>query len=32
MALLNTPILEEWRDPSAFSAIDILRVVRSFAP
>ena len=32
MALLSTPILEEWRDLSAFSAIDILRVVRSFAP
>jgi hydrogenase large subunit len=31
-ALVNTPILEEWRDPAAFSAIDILRVVRSFAP
>jgi hydrogenase large subunit len=31
-ALLNTPILEEWREPSAFTGIDILRAVHSFAP
>lgn len=31
-ALINTPILEEISDSESFRAIDIMRVVRSFAP
>lgn len=31
-AVLNTPILEEFDDPSDFQGIDILRAIRSFDP
>lgn len=31
-ALLNTPLLEDYADPDAFSGIDLLRTIRSFDP
>ena len=31
-AVLNTPLLEESEDPTAFKGIDILRAIRSFDP
>jgi hydrogenase large subunit len=31
-AVLNTPILEEFRTPEEFKGLDILRTVRSFDP
>lgn len=31
-AVLNTPILEQFKDPKTFQGIDILRAIRSFDP
>jgi hydrogenase large subunit len=31
-AVMNTPLLEETRDPAAFRGIDVLRAIRSFDP
>jgi len=31
-AVMNTPILEEFEDPSRFTSIDMLRAIRSFDP
>ena len=31
-ALLNTPLLEDYRNPAAFTGIDLLRTIRSFDP
>ena len=31
-AVMNTPILEQMRDPSEFTSVDMLRTIRSFDP
>jgi hydrogenase large subunit len=32
MAVMNTPLLEEFNKPEDFTGIDILRTIRSFDP